>query len=361
MSVSSLPNYLATERRLLIVGNPLAMSINNLIATTDEIQVVSIHSLMETMRNFDFGKRLPRAILINLHGQEIHQITPVVRKIKERKKLRRIPIIGLTDQLSTTDYKKLLKLGFSDCYTGPIDISQLEKRIAFLTKYKTKLTSTKVSEEMPTYFKIPIYKRVFDFVFSSLFLLLFGWWIFLIVAILIKLESRGPVFYDSKRVGKGYQIFNFKKFRSMYTGADANLENLAVHNNYGSTTENSNKEATFFKMKGDPRVTKVGRILRKTSIDELPQMINVLKGEMSIVGNRPLPLYEAQKLTCDDWARRFLAPAGLTGLWQIDKRGKDTLSAKERIRLDVKYARKASFWLDMKIISKTLPAMRQRE
>mgnify|MGYP000082494397 CR=1 FL=1 len=89
----------------------------------------------------------------------------------------------------------------------------------------------------------------------------------------------------------------------------------------------------------------IGKIIRKTSIDELPQLINVLRGEMSIVGNRPLPLYEAEKLTCDDWAKRFMAPAGLTGLWQVDKRGKDNLSAEERIRLDMNYADNYSFLL----------------
>ena len=98
---------------------------------------------------------------------------------------------------------------------------------------------------------------------------------------------------------------------------------------------------TFVKIKNDPRVTKVGMFLRNTSIDELPQLINVLKGDMSIVGNRPLPLYEAEQLTSDDWGERFLAPAGITGLWQVMKRGKGSMSEEERKALDNAYARKS--------------------
>ena len=113
-------------------------------------------------------------------------------------------------------------------------------------------------------------------------------------------------------------------------------------------------------MKNDPRVTRVGRVIRKTSIDELPQLINVFRGEMSVIGNRPLPLYEAEKMTKDDWARRFLAPAGLTGLWQVDERGKDNLSTEERVALDCSYAKGVSLFTDIKILLRTLPAMWQR-
>jgi lipopolysaccharide/colanic/teichoic acid biosynthesis glycosyltransferase len=123
----------------------------------------------------------------------------------------------------------------------------------------------------------------------------------------------------------------------------------------------------FIKIQDDPRVTKVGKIIRNTSIDELPQLINVLKGDMSIVGNRPLPLYEAEKLTNDIMAKRFLAPAGLTGLWQVEKRGrKGPMSDEERRNLDNQYAdlfidRKYSFFYDMKLILKTFPVLVQKE
>jgi len=120
-------------------------------------------------------------------------------------------------------------------------------------------------------------------------------------------------------------------------------------------------EVAFMKFQNDPRITRVGTFLRNTSLDEIPQFINILKGDMSLVGNRPLPLYEAEKLTTDDKIMRFAGPAGLTGLWQVTKRGKKEMSEEERIRLDVEYARNFSFWLDMKIIFRTFPALFQSE
>ena len=118
----------------------------------------------------------------------------------------------------------------------------------------------------------------------------------------------------------------------------------------------------FVKIENDPRVTRVGRFIRKYSIDELPQLINILKGDMSIVGNRPLPLYEAEKLTADASIDRFMAPAGLTGLWQVEERGKGgNMSAEERKQLDIRYGQTYSFLLDMKIIIRTLFAFKQAE
>ena len=121
------------------------------------------------------------------------------------------------------------------------------------------------------------------------------------------------------------------------------------------------KNSVFYKIKGDPRVTKVGTFIRKTSIDELPQLINVLKGDMSLVGNRPLPLYEAQQLTRDNWVARFNAPAGITGLWQISKRGKAEMSEEERVELDVEYSKKHSFWYDLWILIRTVPVIFQED
>jgi lipopolysaccharide/colanic/teichoic acid biosynthesis glycosyltransferase len=106
-------------------------------------------------------------------------------------------------------------------------------------------------------------------------------------------------------------------------------------------------------MENDPRVTRIGTYLRNSSLDELPQLINVLKGDMSLVGNRPLPLYEASTLTTDEWAERFVAPAGITGLWQIRKRGKDEMSVEERIHLDLAYARNNNLVMDLWIMLQT--------
>lgn len=117
----------------------------------------------------------------------------------------------------------------------------------------------------------------------------------------------------------------------------------------------------FLKLRDDPRITKVGYYIRKFSIDELPQLINILKGDMSIVGNRPLPLYEAELLTSDEYIERFIAPAGLTGLWQVMKRGKKDVSSEERRLLDIEYAKNFSFKMDMKIIWLTLGAFIQKD
>lgn len=118
----------------------------------------------------------------------------------------------------------------------------------------------------------------------------------------------------------------------------------------------------FAKIENDPRITKVGRFIRKYSIDELPQLFNILKGDMSIVGNRPLPLYEAEKLTIDTSIDRFMAPAGLTGLWQVEERGKGgNMSAEERKQLDILYGQTYTFSMDIKIICRTLTAFIQKE
>ena len=125
------------------------------------------------------------------------------------------------------------------------------------------------------------------------------------------------------------------------------------------TTEQKN---SFVKLENDPRITKVGKFIRKYSLDELPQLFNILKGDMSVVGNRPLPLYESELLTSDEYIDRFMAPAGLTGIWQVEKRGSSgTLSAEERKQLDIKYAKTFSFKLDIQIIIKTFTAFIQKE
>ena len=126
------------------------------------------------------------------------------------------------------------------------------------------------------------------------------------------------------------------------------------------------QDKAFVKFENDPRITKVGQIIRKLSIDELPQLINVIKGDMSIVGNRPLPLYEAEMLTTDEWTDRFNGPAGITGLWQVEARGKSSkMSPEERKGLDNKYVEiansKYSFWKDLWIILRTIPAVFQKE
>jgi lipopolysaccharide/colanic/teichoic acid biosynthesis glycosyltransferase len=116
----------------------------------------------------------------------------------------------------------------------------------------------------------------------------------------------------------------------------------------------------FFKISNDPRITKVGKVLRNTSLDELPQLFNVLKGDMSLVGNRPLPLYEASTMTTNEFVERFMAPSGITGLWQIKKRGKSDMSVEERMNLDIAYARKSTLLYDFWIMAQTPTALLQK-
>lgn len=196
-------------------------------------------------------------------------------------------------------------------------------------------------------------KRTFDIVVSSLLLLLLSP-VFLLIMLALRIESKGPFLYISKRAGKGYRIFNFYKFRTMEVGAEERLSEM-IHLNQYTTA----KGPLFLKIFNDPRVTRVGAFLRNTSLDELPQLINVLKGDMSLVGNRPLPLYEAASLTTNEWSKRFLAPAGITGLWQITRRGKFEMSAEERINLDINYADRYNFLYDLWIMANTPSALIQ--
>jgi lipopolysaccharide/colanic/teichoic acid biosynthesis glycosyltransferase len=181
--------------------------------------------------------------------------------------------------------------------------------------------------------------------------------IFLLIALAIKIESRGPVFYIAKRAGKGYRIFDFFKFRTMIQGADKRVDELTHLNQYNDASI----APVFFKINNDPRITRIGSFLRNTSLDELPQLINVFLGDMSLVGNRPLPLYEAETLTTDEYATRFMAPAGITGLWQVKKRGNVNMSAEERIQIDIAYAAKCNFATDLWIIANTPSALLQKE
>ena len=240
----------------------------------------------------------------------------------------------------------------------PLGIS---RPFLFLIRRK-ELKATKLSNRCSEdhLVKISVVKRTFDVVISGLCILI-TLPVFLLIALAIRLESRGPVLFVSQRAGAGYRIFDFYKFRTMQTDAEQMRDQLKTLNSYYAKHNDpaSNNSPFFFKVKNDPRVTKVGHILRKTSLDELPQLFNVLKGDMSLVGNRPLPLDEGATLTIDRFADRFLAPAGMTGLWQIAK-NKDHMSVSERINLDLEYAKNSSFLSDILILIRTIPAILQK-
>lgn len=294
----------------------------------------------------------PAAVLI--WSQELHKHSSDIGMLRIKSKEMAIPFIFYSLQYDVVARKEALKAGFDDYYYGdlPSNFTRKLQAIRKIKEYKNaRKERTSVLKFRPGREMLPA-KRAMDIVFSLVALILLSP-LLLIVALLIKLDSKGPIFYISKRAGNGYRVFDFYKFRSMRQDADKQLQQLAAQNQYGNSA--------FFKIKDDPRVTRLGSFLRTTSIDELPQLLNVLKGDMSLVGNRPLPLYEAEKLTRDGIAYRFLAPAGITGLWQITKRGKEDMSEEERIRLDMIYARKYSFLYDLKILMGTFPALLQKE
>ena len=279
----------------------------------------------------------------------------LLRQLVAHPDLRFVPFITLSDLGDKVDSATLLQQGADDCYAVPIEWELLEARMEFLNQFKPKLVeqAERVRSEDFQY-RIPLGKRVTD-VLGAAFAIVALSPIWVPVVAAIWLESGGPIIYKSRRAGTGYRVFNFLKFRSMYANADQRLKDLEHLNQYEGT------EQVFVKFANDPRITRVGRIIRKLSIDELPQLLNVLRGDMSLVGNRPLPLYEAEMLTKDQWAARFLAPAGLTGLWQVTKRGKSDMSVDERISLDIQYAKNYSFWTDLKIILRTFTAFIQKE
>ncbi|MGP6148693.1 sugar transferase [Priestia flexa] len=185
-------------------------------------------------------------------------------------------------------------------------------------------------------------KRAIDIIGALLGLIVLSV-VFLVVAIAIKLEDpKGPVFFGQTRVGKNEKEFKMYKFRSMITDAESRLQDLLKHN---ETT------GAMFKMKNDPRVTKIGRFIRKTSIDELPQLWNVLKGDMSLVGPRPPLIREVMEYTEYDKQRLLVLP-GCTGLWQVS--GRSNIGFEEMIELDLLYVQTRSILIDIKIILKTI-------
>lgn len=301
---------------------------------------------------------LPEVILLEVDEQE--NCFKLVENIRSNALLKSLIIVLLASKPNNSWKEKAQKLKIHDYYTYPFSYEELSERLDFLVRFKLiKPNLTNLDDKAAPTYQIPKSKRIFDVVFSlSCLLILLP--LFVLVAALIAIESRGNIVYKSKRVGTGYKIFDFYKFRSMRSNADAQLIDLSDLNQYTATDDKTGK-SIFVKLKNDPRVTRVGEFLRKTSIDELPQLFNILKGDMSVVGNRPLPLYEAEQLTSNEWATRFLGPAGLTGLWQISRRGREDMSERERKKLDNFYARNYSFWFDLKIIMGTFPALFQKE
>jgi lipopolysaccharide/colanic/teichoic acid biosynthesis glycosyltransferase len=344
----------------------------------------------------------------NVRSEDITAITYL------KKKSRSIYIILMTDPMTDEERDVYMKCGINDTIGREATVTELNKKIQFISDRESVLFDSERPKHHMLKFKIPVWKRMFDIVFSVLAIIVLSP-VFILTAIAIRLESKGPIIFKSKRVGTNYTIFDFLKFRSMYVDAEQRLQELSKdHNQYTAHEQEEHKTIVaplgdqaeqamfdmgmesemmisdeeimlvgddfvvaesdfskqkeeennnaFVKIENDPRITKVGRFIRKYSIDELPQLFNILKGDMSVVGNRPLPLYEAEKLTADKSIDRFMAPAGLTGLWQVEERGRGgAMSAEERKQLDITYGQTYNFMLDMKIILRTLTAFVQKE
>ena len=396
IGVVYLGNNLKTQERLKYIPGQLVRMTN---AYKNAAQICTPH-----VSNEHFLVFYERNVL----NEDITAITYL------RKKCPNVYIVLMTDTMTEEERNTYLKCGINDTIHHEASVTELNKKIQFISDREYILFSSEAPWRGILKFKIPVWKRLFDIVVASLAIIVLSP-IFILTAIAIKMESEGPVLFKSKRVGTNYAIFDFLKFRSMYVDAEHQLKELSKeHNQYkeqesdepkttitaplGSQAElamldtgmesemmigdeeimlvgddfvvaesdfNKQKEEeinnAFVKIEDDPRITKVGKFIRKFSIDELPQLFNILKGDMSIVGNRPLPLYEAEKLTADSSIDRFMAPAGLTGLWQVEERGRGgTMSAEERKQLDITYGQTYNFWMDMKIILKTFTAFKQK-
>ena len=194
----------------------------------------------------------------------------------------------------------------------------------------------------------PYWKRAID-IAGSLAGIVAAAPLMLAVAVAIRATSRGPVIFSQQRGGRGAKPFRVYKFRTMVQDAEARKQEV-LHLN--------ERQGPVFKIKNDPRITTMGRILRKLSLDELPQLFNVLKGDMSLVGPRPLPVQEDEEL--QPWQRmRLTVKPGITGLWQVTSRDKSCFD--EWVRLDIRYIRCMSFWMDIKILLMTIPAVLSRK
>lgn len=336
---------------------------------------------------FEHFYQSEQPIFIFIEFSDAEKTSEYISKLRKLKTSNQYFLL-VGDQIPPDLIKEYLQNGINEI----IDPAIQQEHLLHILSVLPRLNQSTDAEKFIRTFKLPLWKRSFDIVFAFCAIIFLSP-VLLLTALAIRLESAGPVIYTSQRVGSNYYVFGFLKFRSMFKDADKRLKEYQALNQYQVEAEASViqsvstdkkavfvgddfhlteeeflarrkklKENNFIKLQNDPRITRVGRFIRKYSIDELPQLINILKGDMSIVGNRPLPLYEAEQLTSDEYVERFMAPSGLTGLWQVEKRGTEgILSPEERKQLDIQYARKFSFWLDMKIIFRTFTAFIQKE
>lgn len=258
-----------------------------------------------------------------------------------------LPVLYVSTHLTQAEQKELAASHIVDDIVHPIrDIFTIGERIEFLYKVK-KGTAKKQAEAGLLKKKLyqagsAVLKRAMD-ILISLALLVMLLPLMMAIAIWVSLDSRGPVFHNAYRAGKGYRVFKLYRFRTGKVGAARLVTSLSQINLFRDN-------GAFLKACHNSGLTRAGKILRSTGLDHLPQLLNVLQGDMSIVGNRPLPLNEASVLTSDEFAERFNAPAGITGLWQVNGMRDNE---HERLSFDLEYAKHHSLWLDLKILLRT--------
>ena len=408
-----------SKKKVLIIDDD--SSIRLIIENTLK-QEFDVFPLLNGKDGFSYleAGNFPDMIICDLIMPELNGFD-FLKRIKNNEFFREIPVMILSAREWSEDKIKCFELGAEDYVIKPFNpheiIARIKRRIEvreqFLNKieYLSKSLNDKLTRERINYvsdyrqnklqntkvefvkpYKTPFIKRTFD-IFSASITLILLFPLLILVAIAIRIESKGKIIYKSKRVGANYKIFSFYKFRTMYSDADKRLRDLAYLNLYTAKNDSAellvcpdcaklpegalcspayycdgericeklaikrkNAKKAFMKIHNDPRITKVGRLLRKSCIDELPQLFNVLRGDMSIVGNRPLPPYEADALTKSRWSRRFRTAAGITGLWQIKRHESgEEISEEKRFSLDYLYAMKNSFWGDIILMIRTIP------
>ena len=264
-----------------------------------------------------------------------------------------LPVVYVSTYLTPAEIADMSASHLVDDIVHPIrDIFTIGERLIFLAKVRQghaagagsrRSVSTRVQEHMAA-----VVKRLADIAVALMLLILLAP-LMMLIAVWIKADSRGPVFHNTYRAGRGYRVFKLYRFRTGKVGAARLVSSLSLSARF------LDHGASFIKAPHKTGLTAAGKFLGRTGLADLPQLLNVLKGEMSIVGNRPLPLSEASLLTSDASAIRFNAPAGMTGLWQVNRKGHNE---NQRLRFDLAYARERSLRMDIGILLRSVGAVR---
>jgi lipopolysaccharide/colanic/teichoic acid biosynthesis glycosyltransferase len=326
----------------------MLLDISKLIDHTDnkdDIKKIT-NALLASIRNIDAIGWFKRDAIIGITFREMRMGDGSSSEVRDQ--IMRRAYMNLRNSFDPNDIKNI-SVSFHSFPES--DVSTVTNRPLDINLYPDMALESKSPSRVFSFFL----KTIMD-VLGGLIGLVIFLPLMLVIAILIKCTSKGPVFFKQTRVGLFGKHFEFLKFRSMYIGESHDIHKTFIKAFIGDQDPIDNApydkdEEKVYKIKDDPRVTPLGRLLRKTSLDELPQFINVLRGEMSLVGPRPPIPYEYEQYDAWHKARIVEFKPGITGLWQVEGRSSTTFN--EMVRLDLKYIRQWSLWLDIKIILKT--------